>query len=511
MESRAATRSARTTDIDYDVIVVGAGPAGLSVASELAGRCKVLVIDARPEQPRGRARLAVGDGVVPAGPRQVHKSWFGPHDCLYDNPGLVHCRKPHGVTRFLARTYSGPAGGKADTFDLCWPASEFGHVAPQDRYPYLDEYKLIAHWEQEILDSCGQSRILSGRFYQDHQTLPDHVEVRFLAGADDQACSETYRARLLLDASGHDSDIRKTYPDKQANVYWWTAYGALCTHPEGQIVTRPAPGHPLVVGDFMMWQTFGGSNVDPMTPVRQGRPIMEYEILDERSSFALIFYLRPEKVPLERAKSEFLNILRNEDATKDFWTTEITEHKFGYYPSGRNFRSYAQDRVDFVGDAGLWCTPCGWGATFILKNYAPYSRLLSRLIDEDRLDKTSLRSLAGKHTKDAEFFMNSVVTRFLAFGTVQQLDQFIQVFNQVDPVICERVFTLRAGPGDLWAFSRAAVRQMGLRPLLRALPPEERYQLLSDLARVVLQFGRESVLRMLGKVPERGFGVFAEK
>lgn len=508
--SKAAARG-QQVECDYDVIVVGAGPAGLSVASELAQKHRVLVVDALPDQPRGRARLLAGvqsEDASPSDPAKIRKSWFCPHDCLYDNPDIVDCRKPNGVTRFLARTYSGPVAEDPEGFDLAWQSKQFEHAALKDRYPYLDEYKLIAHWEQKIVDAGTRSRIEGGCYYQDHHASASHVDVRFLSVAQPNCPSKLYRCRVLLDASGHDSDIRKAYCEPREHVYWWTVCGAICTHPEGDIVSQSIPGHSLVVGDYMLWQTFADSSADPSTPVHRGRPIFEYEILDEHTSFPLVLYLRPHKIPMGRAKAEFLNILHSERTTQAFRNARIREFKFGYYPSARGFRSYAQDRVDFVGDAGRWTTPCGWGASFVLKNYAPYARLLSRLIDEDRLGKASLRSLAKKHAKPAEFFMNTAVTRFLSYGTVQQLDQFIALFNKIDPIVCERIFTLRADPSDLWAFLRAAAREMSVLSLFKAMPKAERMQLLADLAQALAQFGKEGVLRRLGRQPERGFGVF---
>jgi len=501
-------------DDSYEIVVVGAGPAGLSVASRLSAEYRVLVVDARPEMPRGTARLAAHAATRsdPDSPdhRRVTRSWFSPHDCLYDNPDLLGCRKSHGVTRFLARTYSGPTGEQPEEYDLCWEAQLFPHVQPRDRYPYLDEYKLIAYWEQQILDSKTRSEIMSGHYYQDHRADRHHVDVRFLAGDSRDHESKVFRARLLLDAGGHDSDIRKAYGNGPDHVYWWSVFGAICRHPDGEIVTGPTPGHPLVMGDYMLWQTFADSSVDPHTSVRQGRPVFEYEILDERTSFPLILYLRPYKIGLDRAKAEFLQILRREPGCSAFRDAEIEEFKFGHYPSGRKFQSYAEDRLDFIGDAGLWTTPCGWGASFILKNYAPYSARLSRLIRADKLDRASLRGLAGRHTKEAEFFMNTAVTRFLSYGTVEQLDQFIAVFRDVDPVICERIFTLRAEPGDLVAFLRAARKRVGILSLLRQMPATERAYLLADAAQAAMQFGKERLMKTAGREPERGFGVFTQ-
>ncbi|MET9558343.1 NAD(P)-binding protein [Streptomyces sp. NPDC006645] len=504
---------------DADVIVVGAGPAGLAVASTLAERYRVLVVDARPPRSNAPGESKVG---------RVHKSWFCPHDCLYDNPDLLGCRKPHGIRRYLIRTYSGARQGGGGRFDLAWEPRQFDHAEPGDRYPYLDEYKLIEHWERKLEASGHGSRIQRGRLYQSHRTVPGGVTVRFRPTPDKNAgdrqeepaasgsggpeeTGESYRCRLLLDASGHDSDIRKNYPDEQAHLYWWSVFGALVEHPEGAIGPPPGKGSRMAVGDYMLWQTFADTNADPDTPLREGRPVFEYEILDERTSFPLILYLRPEQVPMEEARTEFLRILNEEEDTAPFREATVGEFKFGHYPSGRRFQSFAQDRVDFIGDAGLWTTPGGWGASFILKNYAPYCRRLARLLDQDRLGKKSLRRLPSGHSKPAEFLMNCLATRFLAFGTVAQLDRYVRLFRETDPLMVEKIYTMRAGPRELWKFGRTAAPTIGLRSLWTALPRSERAQILADCARAVVQFTKESALQLTGRTPERGFAVFAEK
>ncbi|MER0429468.1 NAD(P)-binding protein [Streptomyces microflavus] len=504
-------------DFDADVIVVGAGPAGLAAAATLAERYTVLLFDARP--PRG-------DAPGPSKVGRVHKSWVSPHDCLYDNPDIVHCRKPHGIRRFLIRTYSGASHGDSDRFDLEWEPGQFDQADPGDRYPYLDEYKLIEHWERKLAGTAHSSRILRSSLYHSHRTVPGGLVVRFLptpdkvdtglrepaaAPAQHEDQVRSYRCRLLLDASGHASDIRKVYPDEQAHLYWWSVFGALVEHPEGTIGPAPGTGSDMAVGDFMLWQTFADTNADPDTPLREGRPVFEYEILDERTSFALILYLRPCKVPLEEAKAEFLRILHEEEGNRAFHDTTVTEYKFGHYPSGRKFQSFAQERVDFLGDAGMWTTPSGWGASFILKNYAAYCRRLTPLLDQDRLDKRSLRRLPRGHAKPAEFLMNSLATRFLAFGTVAQLDRYVGLFRETDPLLVEKIYTLRAGPRELWHFGRTAARTIGLRSLWNALPRRERAAFLTDLARAAAQFAKESALQLTGRPPERGFGVYAEK
>lgn len=504
-----------TPTVDFDIIIIGTGPAGLAVGSELAQHHKVLLVDNSERTVRGKARTQEEEHQRLAAPSlsspfHYPKFWFCPYDCLFDNPDLVSTRKPGGVTRFLAKTYSGPTASQPETFDLCWESKLFAEQPLGDRYPYLDEYAILAHFEQKILDAGSEIRC--GFFYRDHEAYEDHVVIRFIERHGQSNAKVNYSCKLLIDASGHDSDVRKNYTEEQKYLYWWSVFGATARHPEGQIVERPTPGHTLVVGDYMLWQTFKNSNENLDDSLRQGRPIFEYEIIDKRISNPLILYLRPYKMSAERMRAEFLSILRSEDSTAPFHDVEIEEFKHGWYPSGHQYQSFAQHRVDFVGDAGLWTTPCGWGMGFILKNYRAYAAQLSALVRQDRLDKKSLRKLGAHHGKKAEFFMNALATRFLSYGTARQLDQFIALFNQVDPLICEKVFTLRASPRDLLRVGWAAIRTIGILPILRVVPLRELPSFAGQFVGMVWQYACEIFWHLLGrKSDDRGFGVFAKK
>lgn len=94
---------------------------------------------------------------------------------------------------------------------------------------------------------------------------------------------------------------------------------------------------------------------------------------------------------------------------------------------------------------------------------------------------------------------------------MEQLDQFIAVFRDVDPLICERIFTLRAEPGDLVAFLRAARKRVAIVSLLRQMPAAERAYLMADAAQAAVQFGKERLMKRAGHEPERGFGVFTQR
>ena len=436
----------------YDVIIVGGGPAGLSVGSELSKALKVLVLE------KGQ----VG---------QTTKSWFDPKDIVMKNEDIVPFTYG-GVTRFLTNTFTGTP--------FNWQAKLF------DRYPYIKEKEILLFWKDIILKNG--STIIENCPYEDHAVEKDRVIVETLKGS--------FEAKLLIDASGADSLILKKYEIDNPNYYWWSVYGAIGKHPGGV--------KNMKVGDYMLWQTFADTNVDKKTSLRNGRPVFEYEILDPETSFTLILYLRKERIPVDIMKEEFLHIIREEDSTSDFHDIEVEEYKYGWYPSGGLTQRVARNRVDFIGDAGCWTTPCGWGMGFILNNYKLYSKSLIKLVNEDKLDQHHLYDLVEMQTYDkSQILLDQLITHFLSNANAEQLDKFIDLFRQIDPVICEKVFTLKPTVTDLKTVAKVVLKNFRVDELLKIIPKED-YKYIVGLARFSLvTFIKDLFYKLThgGKVP----------
>lgn len=413
----------------YDVIIVGGGPAGLSVGSELARQLKVLVIE------KGQ----VG---------RTTKSWFCPQDIIEKNPDIIPFTSG-GVTRFLTNTFTGTP--------LAWQARQF------DRYPYVHEREILLYWKDQILQN--HSDIMENCLYLDHLVTAEGVIVQTMKGS--------FEGKLLIDASGSDSLILQKYEIAQPDYYWWSVYGAVATHPGGV--------RNMLVGDYMLWQTFADTNADPKASLRKGRPVFEYEILDDQTSFTLILYLQKNRVPLDFMQQQFEHIIRNESSTQDFHDIEVLEYKYGWYPSGGLLPEIARNRVDFIGDAGGWTTPCGWGMSYILNNYKHYAEKLTKLVKENRLDPQSLSQLIEQHSYDKEqILLDQLIVHFLSNSRADQLDKFIDLFREVDPLICEKIFTLKVKVDELKQVGKAALRKFSVEELVKIIPTED-YKYLVEL------------------------------
>lgn len=436
----------------FDVIVVGGGPAGLSVASRLAHSHRVLVIEKNQ-----------------AG--QTQRSWFVPPTVLNDESRAYTYG---GVTRFLANTCS---GAKTQ-----WVAKLFHPNA----YPYVEEHEILPHWVRTIREHG--SEVMSGCAYQDHRVDAEGVTVVTSQGE--------FRAKVMVDASGYDSPIVKKYQARPKNMYWWSVYGAIGRHPDGL--------GGMEVGDYMMWQTFKDEAPYTDASLQQGRPVFEYEVQTEDRSFSLILYLRKEIMPKEEMEKVFEHVIRNEASTAQFRNMEIIERKWGWYPSGGVSQEIAWDRIIAIGDAACWTTPCGWGMSFILANYANFAKELSERIRQNRLDAASLKELPRFGlTQHRQILLNVLMTHFLANAPAHLLDRFIDLFNKdLDPIYCEKVFTLNMSIGDTEYTLRAILKDFSLFELAGILRPEDYKTLVEEVALFLIEDVLETLRRWLG-LPNR--------
>ena len=427
----------------YDVIIVGGGPAGLAVGSELSYNHKVLVID----------KSVAG---------KTARSWFIPLDAIDEK---VMPYTYNGVTRFITQTFGGAS--------IAWTTELF------DRYPYVNEKTLLPHWVDVI--KANGSEIIDECVYLDSNVGGGIATVETSKGS--------FQAKLLIDATGYNSPIVQKYKINRDAYYWWSVSGSINKHPNGL--------NGMKVGDYMMWQTFKDTNANLNASMASGRPIFSYEILNEDTSFSFAFYLRKEIVPKEVMDKEYMTLMRNEPATANFHNAEITELKYGWYPSGALSQQLAEDNVVFIGDAGCWTTPCGWGMTFILRNYRDFADKIGKLLDANALDKDSLLSVPHYETHEKyEVLLDTIVTHFLSVATANQLDRFINLFNKIPKILCEKVFTLTITREEVHTMLKAMLAEFKVSELVSILPREDYLLVLDE----VKYFAEDAVLDEMHKI-----------
>lgn len=431
----------------YDVIIVGAGPAGLSVASELAAHTSVLVID-------GKSRF-----------EDCTKSWFIPAYLVEGNQEVMPYMTP-GIFRLLCNTASG--------HKTQWKTNLPGG------YYYVEEHGLLKFWGDKAV-SLGATVMLE-TYYTDHSTEANYVVVDTTRGR--------FSAKLLIDASGHDSMVKAKY-NYDEKYYWWSVYGALVKHPNGL--------HNMENGDYMLWQTFKDTQATDTTTLSGGRPVFEYEVLSEDKTFALILYLRQAKVQKDAMAAEFKHVLFNEAETAQFRDCEIEEEKWGWYPSGDLTVQQSEDRVDFIGDAGGWTTPCGWGFGFIVYNYKTYVKRLLPLIQKDTLEKESLKAVIHFNVREKhQILMDAIASHFLANGTPEMLDRFIDFFNSNDPLMCEKIFTLSITQEEVAQVAKEFFKVFNPLELLKIFPLEDWALIAKEIPYFIIDAVGEAAARESG-------------
>ena len=509
------------TETHYDAIIIGAGPSGLAIGSELSADCKVLVVDKKKKAAQtNRSWFVPKFAIVEGGAKELLDPAKG--IVFRDNPGQD---EPNGVRAFLTKT--------------CGMSPRAWDAGLEGGYPYLEEHALLDYWAGILRDNEKRtgSRLLLDCLYFDHDIFVDpgkhsgkprkHVKVRTSKG--------NFSSDLLIDASGHESLIRTKHGFDDHKFLWWSVYGALVDHPKG-LGKDETSGRPLTMGDYLLWGTYRDTNPDLDESLSAGRPVFEYEVLWENRpgadgkpllprSFPMILYLRDDKVPRDVMKAEFNHVLRNEKTTKAFHDTKIVEPKWGWYPSGGISQGAAADHVAFVGDAGCWATPCGWGMGFILRNYKIYScRIQAALqkykatrIDSDPLSARNLKALVKLGIHDwNQTVLDQVATRFLSRAPASLLDQFIQVWGvqagQVPFLYAEKLFTLSITHRETLRVARSVLGNVGLGNLLKLFTWKDYLQIapvppvfLTDMLLTAIQEHTDIIDRYLPPLNRSGF------
>jgi hypothetical protein len=129
--------------------------------------------------------------------------------------------------------------------------------------------------------------------------------------------------------------------------------------------------------------------------------------------------------------------------------------------------------------------------SFILNNYRDFSAKLEQALANDCLSRAELAAIPHFRFRErGEIVLNALMTHFLSNASAPMLDRFINLFsetspNHIDPIYCEKVFTLDITPAEVRTVLMALLKEFHLKELFGILQPDDYRLLLEEAAAYV--------------------------
>ena len=353
--------------------------------------------------------------------------------------------------------------------------------AMSERYPYIYQEKLLKYWASII--NNNKSLTTNNRAFIDYKIENNIVKVKSIDVNTREVFSE--ECRLLIDATGYSSQIAKRNIVNRKGYFWWSVYGYEIEFEDVTKLVHPGNLGNMKVGDYMLWQSFDDMSMDETQTLSQLRPIMEYEVLDDKTVFVFILYFAQNVVDKDFMENQFEYIMKNEESIKSFQTGKYKTERYGYYPSNSLSQKNSVDKVAIIGDAGCWTIPAGWGMTFILQNYKIYAENLSKLLEENRLDSKELnRAVEFNEKQEFQILMDKLVLHFLAYAEPKLIDKFTKtVFNAFGGKQLEIMFCLQMSEEQALKTFKEIITKFSAKELFSIFKKKEDYLLIIKTAK----------------------------
>jgi len=95
------------------------------------------------------------------------------------------------------------------------------------------------------------------------------------------------------------------------------------------------------------------------------------------------------------------------------------------------------------------------------------------------------------------------MTHFLSNANAKQLDQFINLFTKIDPIVCEKMFTLNITQKEIRDVLKIIFSEFELVELIKIIPKEDYSIILEEAGFLVEDAAIEEIKKILEPKSER--------
>jgi len=391
----------------YDVMIIGAGPAGLFFAEELSRKFNVLVVE-KNRVGRSQKMWASWPGII----KKHNLDDCVEHRCKYYVVGVPH----------LKFEYKASLGNK-------------------EMILLLDENKILKKWLNAVRHQGAT--VLEECEFLSFSYLNRAIRIKTTKGS--------FEGRLLIDASGHSSKIVKALNLLKERAYW-LCYGGVISN------IQDLDYKSLVITDVL--------KKDKPRPFW-----IVYPISKNCAEMALCFLVRDKSSSLEELnKKKFWEYTKNSNYASKLRNMKFEQEKQSYISAGK-LKTNALDRLLIVGDAGcLAPATTGTGFDLILSCYDLFTERLKRKLENDNLDAKSLRGVLIFPPQIKEvLYLNRLCQHFLLNINDEQFVRLMKVFTNHAEIFEELIWKIRITKKDAKILVRALRKEFSLWEIFKAL------------------------------------------